>query len=332
MSTDLVPFVFDGREVRTILRDGEPWFVLADACAILEIQNPRDVAKSLPPSNVAKIYVSSAAQGRRMLVINEPGLYRLIFRSSKPEAEKFQDWLYNEVLPSIRKTGQFAIGIPMLTIQPTKWRKEFPPEFYIQLFRLKGKSLPDDLATEPWVAQATANLVYQRLAENLWKAIQAINPVIGKWRKRRLHQHVADGAPKEQLRAFLHQCIGAMGSFMEWRAFYAHWNSRYPIQRDLPEGALLNFADGQLLLPFEEVPPHSASFARRTLVSATLQESFTDTKAKLLRLLLCPGAAAGEVDSAARVLVASWRRRGLLAEALLARAAPYTPASLSVGL
>jgi prophage antirepressor-like protein len=147
MNADVVPFTFDGLQVRTILRDAEPWFVLADVCAILEIQNPRDVAKSLPPSNVAKIYVSSAAQGRRMLVINEPGLYRLIFRSSKPEAEKFQDWVYNEVLPSIRKTGQFAIGIPMLTIQPTKRRKEFPREFYEQLFQLKGKPMPEDLST-----------------------------------------------------------------------------------------------------------------------------------------------------------------------------------------
>jgi hypothetical protein len=52
-------------------------------------------------------------------------------------------------------------------------------------------------------------------------------------------------------------------------------------------------------------------------VSAALQEGFTQTEAKLLRLLLCPSAAAGEVDSATRALVASWRKRRLMAETLL---------------
>jgi prophage antirepressor-like protein len=255
LSAELVPFIFDGREVRIVTINGEAWFNVGDLCAILEIQNPRDVvAKNLRKEDVAKIYTLAAdGKQRKVAFTNEPGVYRLILRSNKPDAGNFQDWICREVLPSIRKTGQFSLGIPMLAIQPTKWRKEFPQEFYQQLFRLKGKVMPEDLSTEPWLAQLTPNLIYQRLVENLWKALQIVNPVIGKWRRHKLHQYVAEGAPKEQLRAFIHECVGAMGSFMEWKAFYAHWESKYPIQRDLPDGASLNFADGQLLLPFEEV-------------------------------------------------------------------------------
>jgi prophage antirepressor-like protein len=257
MSTALVPFVFDGREVRTVLIDGEPWFVAVDLCAILGFSNSRKaVADHVDREDRDGVTVSDAiGRNQRQITVNESDLYALIFGSTLPDAKRFKRWVTHEVLPQIRKTGQFSLGIPMLTIEPTKWRKEFPREFYEQLFQLKGKAIPEDLSTEPWLAQVTPNLIYQRLVENLWKALQAINPVIGKWRKRKLHQHVADGAPKEQLRAFIHECIGAMGSFMEWKTFYSHWNSKYPIQRDLPEGASLNFADGQLLLPFEEVPP-----------------------------------------------------------------------------
>jgi len=255
MSTALVPFVFDGREVRTVLIDAEAWFVAADVTGVLGFGNSRQALTThVEPDDRDGVQILDiTGRSQRQTVINIYAVFSLILGSSLPDAKRFKHWVTHEVLPQIRKTGQFSLGIPMLTIQPTKWRKEFPSEFYVQLFRLKGKSLPDDLALSPWVAQATANLVYQRLAENLWKAIQTINPVIGKWRRRKLHQHVADGAPKEQLRAFLFECIGAMGSFMEWQPFYAHWNSKHPVQRDLPEGAALSFADGQLLLPFEEL-------------------------------------------------------------------------------
>ena len=255
MSADLVPFVFDEREVRTVIINGEPWFVAVDLCAILGFYNSRKaVGDHVDREDRDGVTVSDAiGRNQRQITVNESGLYALIFGSTLPDAKRFKRWVTHEVLPQIRKTGQFSLGIPMLTIQPTKWRKEFPREFYEQLFRLKGKPIPEDLSTEPWLAQLTPNLIYQRLVENLWKALQALNPVIGKWRKRKLHQHVDDGAPKEQLRAFIHECIGAMGSFLEWKAFYAHWNSKYPIQRDLPEGTSLSFADGQLLLPFEEL-------------------------------------------------------------------------------
>jgi prophage antirepressor-like protein len=143
MSSELVAFVFDGHEVRTVTISGEPWFNVGDLCAILEIQNPRDVvAKNLRKDDVAKIYVTIAdGRQRQVWFTNEPGVYRLILRSNKPDADSFQDWICREVLPQIRRTGQFSLGIPMLAIQPIKWRKEFPQEFCLQFHHRQCMSL-----------------------------------------------------------------------------------------------------------------------------------------------------------------------------------------------
>jgi anti-repressor protein len=121
MSTEIVPFVFDGHNVRTVTIEGEPWIVVADACAILELGNSRQVVNQLEPDEVSKTYVIDA-KGRRQKahITNEPGLYRLIFRSNKPQAKRFQRWIYNEVLPSIRRTGQFASKIPDQTRSPAR--------------------------------------------------------------------------------------------------------------------------------------------------------------------------------------------------------------------
>jgi prophage antirepressor-like protein len=251
MNADIVPFVFDEREVRTVMIDSAPWFVASDLCSILGHVNSRKaVADHVDPEDKGVTKQDTPGGPQRHTIVNESGLYALIFGSELPDAKRFKRWVTSEVLPQIRRTGQFALGIPMLTVQPTKYRREFPDDFYRNLCRLKGKNMPEDLTTEPWLAQATANVIYQRLAENLWKSIQRINPIIGKWRRRKIHQHINDGEAKERFRAFIYECIGTMASFMEWKSFIVHWNSRYPIQRDLPEGAILEFADSQLLLPF----------------------------------------------------------------------------------
>jgi prophage antirepressor-like protein len=104
-------FDFEGfRGVRVIIRDGEPWFVAKDVCDILEIENSRDVvAKQLDDDEkgVAKIYTPGGTQ--EMNIVNESGLYNLIFRSNKPVARAFRKWVTSVVLPSIRKTGRYVM-------------------------------------------------------------------------------------------------------------------------------------------------------------------------------------------------------------------------------
>ncbi len=118
--TATIPFSFsEARTVRTLVKDdNEIWFVAKDVCDVLEIENYRDtVAKGLDEDEacVEKIYTSSRNQHgefeceRDMILINESGLYSLIFSSSKPQARAFRKWVTSEVLPALRRTGGYTV-------------------------------------------------------------------------------------------------------------------------------------------------------------------------------------------------------------------------------
>lgn len=102
--------------VRTKVIDGEPWFVAKDVCMMLGIQNSRDtLAKVLDDdeAGVATIYTRSSngvEQNREVGIINESGLYHLIFISRKPEAKAIRRWVTGTVLPSIRRTGSYSVS------------------------------------------------------------------------------------------------------------------------------------------------------------------------------------------------------------------------------
>jgi len=108
---NLVNFDFEQNRVRTMADEkGVVWFCLKDVCEILEIANPSNVADRLDKAGVVTMEVSDAnSHGQRANFVNEPNLYRVIFESRKPNAKKFQDWVFNEVLPSIRKTGGYSL-------------------------------------------------------------------------------------------------------------------------------------------------------------------------------------------------------------------------------
>lgn len=107
-TTALEVFTYAGTEVRTSVDDdGEVWFVAADVCKVLDIQNPARAAGELDEDErgLRSTYTPSGEQ--QMAVVNEAGLYSLIFRSRKPEAKAFRRWVTHEVLPAIRKTGAY---------------------------------------------------------------------------------------------------------------------------------------------------------------------------------------------------------------------------------
>lgn len=108
--SDLSVFSFKGdHSVRVQSVDGEPWFCLKDVCEVLTIANPRRVAAEiLDEKGVRKTYTLTSGGQQQLQFVNEPNLYRVIFRSNKPEARQFQDWVFNEVLPAIRKTGSYG--------------------------------------------------------------------------------------------------------------------------------------------------------------------------------------------------------------------------------
>lgn len=95
-------------EVRTTVIDDEPYFALNDVCRILEIANPRNVKARLNGDGVHSMDgVDSLGRRTDVTMISEANLYKLVFQSRKPEAERFADWVTSEVLPAIRKHGAY---------------------------------------------------------------------------------------------------------------------------------------------------------------------------------------------------------------------------------
>lgn len=107
---------YENSEVRTIEKDGEPWFVLVDVCKVLELSNSRVVAERLDEDEVCKFDLPHPQNNNKsieMVCVNESGLYNVILRSDKPQAKPFRKWVTSEVLPAIRKTGKYEINSEM---------------------------------------------------------------------------------------------------------------------------------------------------------------------------------------------------------------------------
>ena len=116
MNNEIQIFNYNDREVRTIQKDGEPWFVLKDVCGILSLGTPARVAERLDADEVSLTHlIDSIGRKQETTIINESGLYNVILRSDKPEAKPFRKWVTSEVLPSIRKTGGYIAGQENLT-------------------------------------------------------------------------------------------------------------------------------------------------------------------------------------------------------------------------
>ncbi len=115
MST-IIPFTFPetGQPVRTVTIDGEPWFVGMDVTSVLGYANGRDALTSLPERMRNTVAIPDGKRGNpNRAIVSEFGVYRLIMRSNLPAAERFQDWLAEEVIPSIRRTGSYS-AVPAL--------------------------------------------------------------------------------------------------------------------------------------------------------------------------------------------------------------------------
>lgn len=96
-------------QVRTVFKDGEPWFVAADVCRALSIANPSDALRRLDDDEKALVSIEGLSRGNDSgNIVNEPGLYSLVLGSRKPEAKAFKRWITHEVIPTIRKTGGYV--------------------------------------------------------------------------------------------------------------------------------------------------------------------------------------------------------------------------------
>ena len=103
-------FQYQQHQLRTVIKDGEPWFVAKDVCDVLNHSNHKVAVTRLDEDEVSKVYLTdSLGRKQQTTIVNEAGLYSLILTSNKPEAKQFKRWVTHEVIPSIRKTGYYSI-------------------------------------------------------------------------------------------------------------------------------------------------------------------------------------------------------------------------------
>ena len=173
MTSEIQSYNFNGASLRTLTDEaGEPWFVAKDACDILGIDTIH-LRGALDDDEITNLRNSEVwnQPGRAPLIVSEPGLYKLIMRSRKPEAKEFQRWVTHEVLPQIRKTGGYI---------PTS----------------ESDSDEDIMARAVLVAQKTIERKNQQLqAKDTHQDVGAEGPVRG--RRGRVRRHVPGRRARE---------------------------------------------------------------------------------------------------------------------------------------
>lgn len=102
-------------DVRTFIKDGKVCFIAADCCAALDIKDHTTALRNFDDDEKGTHTVRTLGGPQKMLYVTEAGLYRLVFMSRKPDAKKFQRWIFHVVIPSIRERGYYALP----NVQPT---------------------------------------------------------------------------------------------------------------------------------------------------------------------------------------------------------------------
>jgi len=150
--------------VRTLVRDGEPWFVAVDVCRAMDVKNSRDAIVRLDSDEKMTVGLTDSHSGRRggaqsITIVNEPGMYTLVLGSRKPEAKTFKRWITHEVIPAIRKTGKYQQADVPAVAEPAVAR------------------IPEIAPSSLEYIQAATELVKakQRLADTILPIYQAAN-------------------------------------------------------------------------------------------------------------------------------------------------------------
>lgn len=142
MANTLKIFNFESQEVRTVLINGEPWFVGKDVATILGYNNPQKALRDHVDEEDKGVNEMDTPGGKQPIkIINESGLYSLIISSKLPSAKRFKHWVTSEVLPSIRETGSYSLNKasnpPVGYFTPEQLLSD--PRFAVQIFTALGE-------------------------------------------------------------------------------------------------------------------------------------------------------------------------------------------------
>ncbi|QJE31829.1 BRO family protein [Heyndrickxia coagulans] len=177
-------FNFKQNEVRTVLKDGEPWFVAKDVCDILNHSNSRVAISRLDEDEkgVSKVYTPGGYQN--MSVVNEFGLYSLVLTSNLPEAKQFKRWITHEVIPSIRKHGAYMTPE---TLEKTISDPDFLIGLLANLKEEKAKRVKAEQERNQVIEQQRADLPYTSFGKVVSNSTGAIS--IGAFAKMLYDKH-----------------------------------------------------------------------------------------------------------------------------------------------
>lgn len=123
MNNNLMSFGFNGKEMTTIIDEkDDPWWVAEEVCEVLGLDDVATALTEIDIEDKRNFSVSNAGTDiSNLRIINEPGIYNLIFKSLKPEAKAFKKWLTKEVLPAIRKSCSYTPGNNEMTEAELIW-------------------------------------------------------------------------------------------------------------------------------------------------------------------------------------------------------------------
>lgn len=136
------------QSVRVETINQEPWFVAKDVCSALQLTDVSMAVSRLDDDEKLTQVLLVSGQGRKMWLVNESGLYNLIFQSRKPEAKAFRKWVTGEVLPTLRRTGRYEVTGRGLGQLPPRERSARLGGFYRELERWTLKRDCRELAGE----------------------------------------------------------------------------------------------------------------------------------------------------------------------------------------
>lgn len=104
---ELQIFNFEGKDIRTVIIDNQPWFVGKDVAEVLGYSNPQKALRDHIDDEDKTVNESFSVNGTKAILVNESGLYSLVLKSQLPGAKRFKRWVTSEILPSIRKHGAY---------------------------------------------------------------------------------------------------------------------------------------------------------------------------------------------------------------------------------
>ncbi len=189
-------FGFQGHDVRSMTdEDGNPWLAAKDVFEALDISwNGKKSLAVIKEAWQLVVKLPTISGFKSTYFINEAAMYKLAFRSNKPEADAFTEWVVSEVLPALRKTGTYSLQSQLLPA-PRNWEKTFPSEFMRNVLKLYGQCYDAKKGTPQFVGHFINKYVYNCMDRNMTRELKgARNRYSDEDEVSFLHQFLAEPA------------------------------------------------------------------------------------------------------------------------------------------